>query len=299
MIVCRTPFRISFFGGGTDYPSWYKEHSGMVLSSTINKYSYLTVRSLPPFFDYQYRVRYFQQEFAASIDDIQHPAVKECIKYLNVENGLEIVHNADLPAQSGLGSSSTFTVGLLHALHTLQHKMPAKRELALQAIEVEQDRIGEAVGSQDQTAAAFGGFNIIRFGPGSPSNIDVSPLIIPDQKLQDLQEHLLLCFTGFARTASTVAKVQIEATPSKEAELNRMYQLCEDAVSLLLSKDATLHSFGELLNEQWSVKRSLTDIVTNSKIDEIYEMGLRNGATGGKLLGAGGGGVHAIFCSKI
>ena len=298
MIICRTPFRVSFFGGGTDYPAWYKNNPGLTLSSTINKYSYLTVRRLPPFFDYQYRIRYFKQEFANEATQIEHPSVRECIKYLNIENGLEIVHNADLPAQSGLGSSSTFTVGLLHALQTLQHKMPTKRELALQAIDVEQNRIGEAVGSQDQTAAAFGGMNIIKFGPGLTRHIDVSPLIVAEHRLEELQDHLLLCFTGFARTAATVAQVQIDATPDRAAELTKMHQLCEEAISILLDEATPLSVFGELLNEQWRMKRSLTDRISNEKIDEIYDVGMKNGAMGGKLLGAGGGGFMLFFAPK-
>ena len=163
MIICRTPLRISFFGGGTDYPAWYKNHNGVVISATINKYSYIMARWLPPFFKYRHRIRYYHKEEAKSIQEIKHPSVRECAKYLKIKRGLEIVHTADLPAQSGLGSSSTFTVGMLHALHSLQNYMPTKRELALQAIHIEQEKIGEAVGSQDQVAASFGGINKIEF----------------------------------------------------------------------------------------------------------------------------------------
>lgn len=296
MIICRTPFRISFFGGGTDYPVWYKENGGSVISATINKYSYITARWLPPFFDYKYRVRYFQQEHAATLDDIQHPSVRECARYLKIEDGLEIVHNADLPARSGLGSSSTFTVGMLHTLHTLQNYMPTKRELALQAIHVEQELIGEAVGSQDQTAAAFGGLNQIKFD--SVREIDVNPIIVSQERLQDLQDNLLLCFTGFARTASEVAKSQIAETPKIMNELRTMQSLCDEALSCLVNRQAPVSDLGKLLHEQWLIKRGLTKQISNDKIDEIYDTAMKCGALGGKLLGAGGGGFMLFYAPK-
>ncbi len=296
MIICRTPFRISFFGGGTDYPVWYREHGGSVISATINKYSYITARWLPPFFDYKYRIRYFHKEETRTIEEIQHPSVRECARYLNIQDGLEIVHNADLPAQSGLGSSSTFTVGMLHTLHTLQNYMPTKRELALQAIHVEQDRIGEAVGSQDQTAAAFGGLNQIRFN--GIREIDVDPIIISEDRLHQLQENLLLIFTGFARTASEVAKNQIAVTTNKIDELRAMKSLCDQALGYLTNPKVSLDEFGKLLSEQWYIKRGLTKQISNPKIDEIYETGLKYGALGGKLLGAGGGGFMIFYAPK-
>ena len=204
MIISRTPFRISFFGGGTDYPVWYKKHGGCVISTTINKYSFITARYLPPFFNYKYRIRYYNHEETQTVGEIKHPSVRECAKYLEINKGLEIVHNADLPAQSGLGSSSTFTVGLLNTLHALQNYMPTKRELALSAIHVEQNLIGESVGSQDQTAAAFGGLNKISFN--NVQVIDVDPIIISNERRTELQDNLMLFFTGFARSASNVAK---------------------------------------------------------------------------------------------
>jgi len=293
MIICRTPFRISFFGGGTDYPLWYREHGGAVISSTINKYSYITARWLPPFFDYKHRIRYFLKEESQTIEEIQHPSVRECARFLNVEAGMEIVHSADLPARSGLGSSSTFTVGMLHTLHTLQNYMPTKRELTLQALHIEQERIGEAVGSQDQTAAAFGGLNHIRFN--SLREIEVDPIIISQKRLQELQDNLLLVFTGFARTAAEVAKAQIAITPSKTDELLTMKGLCDQAFSYLTNPSVSLDEFGKLLNEQWRIKRALTSQISNPKIDEIYESGLKHGALGGKLLGAGGGGFMLFY----
>ena len=265
-----------------------------MISATINKYSYITTRRLPPFFDYKHRIRYFQQEQAQSLEEIQHPSVRECARYLGIEEGLEVVHNADLPARSGLGSSSTFTVGMLHSLHTLRHHMPTKRELALQAIHVEQQRIGEAVGSQDQTAAAFGGLNHIRFN--GVREIDVEAIIISQERLQQLQENLLLCFTGFARTAAEVAKTQIEVTSQREKELRTMQKLCEEGLDKLTNQNCSLDEFGKLLNEQWHIKRGLTEHITNTKIDEIYETGMQYGALGGKTPGCGRWRIHAVLC---
>jgi len=293
MVICRTPLRISFFGGGTDYPIWYNEHGGAVISATINKYSYITARWLPPYFDYRHRIRYYQQEQVKSIDEIKHPSVRECARYLNVKEGLEIVHNADIPAQSGLGSSSAFTVGMLHTLHTLQNRMPTKRQLAEEAIHVEQNLIGEAVGSQDQTAAAFGGLNVIRFE--KLRGLDVSPLPLSSNRLQKFQESLMLIFTGFSRSASEIAKIQIEATPKKTNELTRMAHLCDTGLKILVDEQISLDEFGLLLNEQWAIKRSLTSKTTNEELDIIYELGINNGATGGKLLGAGGGGFMLFY----
>jgi D-glycero-alpha-D-manno-heptose-7-phosphate kinase len=267
-----------------------------VISATVNKYSYITARWLPPFFDYKHRIRYFLKEETQTIDEIQHPSVRECARHLNIQDGLEIVHNADLPARSGLGSSSTFTVGMLHTLYTLQNYMPTKRELALQAIHIEQERIGEAVGSQDQTAAAFGGLNQIRFN--GVREIDVDPIIISQDRLHQLQDNLLLVFTGFARTAAEVAKTQIAVTPKKADELVTMKGLCDQALSYLTNPKVSLDEFGKLLNEQWRIKRGLTNRISNPKIDDIYETGLKHGALGGKLLGAGGGGFMLFYAPR-
>ena len=294
MVTSRTPFRISFFGGGTDYPTWYRKNGGSVISTTINKYCYLSCRFLPPFFDYNYRVRYYYNELVNSVDDIKHPSVRACIKKLGIEKGLDIVHNADLPAQSGLGSSSTFTVGLLNALHALDHYMPTKRELALEAINIEQGILKENVGSQDQTAAAFGSLNRIRFG--GVSEMEVEQIIIPPERIAELQGNLLLFFTGFTRNADSVAEEQIKNTPKKSSELNRMMELVDQAQGILLSKSDNLDEFGKLLDEQWQLKRSMTSLISNSSIDEIYEAALENGALGGKLLGAGSGGHILFYC---
>ena len=293
MIISRTPFRISFFGGGTDYPIWYEKHGGIVISATINKYCFITARYLPPFFKYKHKIRYYQHEETHNLDEIKHPSVRECAKFLKIDRGIEIVHSADLPAQSGLGSSSTFTVGLLNTLHALQNYMPTKRELALEAIHIEQNLIGENVGSQDQTAAAFGGLNKISFNDSS--NIDIEPIIISNERVSELQKNLMLFFTGFARTASEIAKKQIEITPSKKNELNTMKEICNESLRLLTNNKESLTQFGKLLNEQWKIKRSLTSKISNKDIDLIYSAGIKAGALGGKLLGAGGGGFMLFY----
>jgi len=295
MIICRTPTRISFFGGGTDYPVWYRENYGLVISTTINKYSYITVRYLPKIFDYNFRVRYFSTEQTQSLEEIRHPSVRECARSLGIYKGFEVIHHADLPAGSGLGSSSTFTVGMLHSFYSLLNYMPTKRELALKALEVEQQIIGESVGSQDQVSAAFGGFNLIKFG--GENEFEVDPIVIGREKLHELQDKLLLCFTGFSRSASEIAQHQISMTPGRIKELGAMSDLTREALDILTS-GRQLDDFGALLNEQWRIKRSLTAYISTPEIDQIYEVAIRNGALGGKLLGAGGGGFMLFYADK-
>ncbi|MBF0227705.1 MAG: kinase [Desulfobacterales bacterium] len=293
MIITRTPFRISFFGGGTDYPVYYKEHGGSVLSTTINKYCYITCRYLPPFFEHKYLIRYSKNEVIQSIEEIQHPSVRECLKFVGIEKGIEMVHTADVPAMSGIGSSSSFTVGFLNAIYALQGKMVTKRKLALDAIYVEQELIKEHVGSQDQVAASFGGFNKIDFGGNE--EIFVQPITITEEKLQYLQDRLLFYFTGFARFSSDIAKEQIKQTPKKITELSHMKEMVDESIRILNGRAENIDNFGKLLHESWKLKRSLTSKITNDKIDEIYEAGIRSGATGGKICGAGGGGFILFF----
>lgn len=293
MIISRTPFRVSFFGGGTDYPAFYEENGGAVLSTSINKYCYVICRYLPPFFDYKYAIRYRKREETKSISEIQHPSVRECLNFLNFDRGVEIQHNADLPAMSGLGSSSAFTVGLLNALYALKGKMTTKRQLALDATHVEQDRIKESVGSQDQTIAAFGGLNKIEFG--GPRKIMVYPITIDQDKLNSLQDHFMLFFTGFPRNAADIAAEQVRKTPEKQKELKAMMEMVDEALSILNGSQDRLMDFGKLLHETWKIKRSLTQHITNPFIDEVYEAAMESGALGGKLLGAGGGGFMLFF----
>jgi D-glycero-alpha-D-manno-heptose-7-phosphate kinase len=293
MIISRTPFRISFFGGGTDYPAWYTKHEGAVLATTINKYCYITARYLPPFFNYKYRIRYNEKEEAKTISDIKHPSVRECLTYLNFDQGVEIQHNGDLPAGIGIGSSSSFTVGLLHVLYALRGKLVTKRQLALEAIHIEQDIINENVGSQDQTSAAFGGFNRIDFD--SEHTIQVTPITLSKQKMQLFQDHLMLFFTGFPRTASEIAGEQIKKIPDREKELKRFYEMVNEATSILDGSMSDFTDFGKLMHESWMIKRKLTSLITTPAIDKIYKTALDAGALGGKILGAGGGGCILFF----
>lgn len=293
MIISRTPFRISFFGGGTDYPIWYEENGGVVLSTTINKYCYISCRYLPPFFNYNYRIRYTLREETQDISEIKHPSVRECLKFLKINTGIEMVHTSDLPAQSGIGSSSSFTVGLLNALYALKGKMVTKRQLALDAIYVEQNLIKENVGSQDQVATAFGGFNKIEFG--GDEKIFVQPITINQEKLNLLHEHLMLFFTGFSRNASEIAGEQIRNVSLKKSELKIMREMVEKAINILNGSSGGINDFGKLLHESWKIKKSLSGLISTPTIDHIYETALSAGATGGKLLGAGGGGFLLIF----
>lgn len=293
MIISRTPLRISFFGGGTDYPVWFREHGGAVLSTAIDKCCYITTRWLPPFFEYQSRVSYSRIENVNENVDIQHPSVRECLKFLNVAGGIEIHHVADLPARTGLGTSSAFTVGLLLSLYALKNQMRDKNALAADAIHVEQNLIGEAVGSQDQVSAAFGGFNRINFN--RDDSFEVRRILTAPARLAELEQNLALYFTGFSRIASEIAQEQLKVTPQKTKELQTMLQMVDEAEQILTSPTRALDEFGRLLNEGWKLKRSLTQKISNSHIDEIYQAGLEAGALGGKLLGAGGGGFMLLY----
>ncbi|WP_215778424.1 MULTISPECIES: hypothetical protein [unclassified Paludibacterium] len=293
MIITRTPFRISFFGGGSDYPAWYREHGGSVLATSINKYCYISCRRLPPFFEHKHRIVYSQIENVQTIDAIQHPAVRAILQWMNVDDGLEIHHDGDLPARSGLGSSSSFTVGLLHALYGMQGKMVSQEKLAADAIHVEQNVIGENVGSQDQISAAIGGFNRIEFHKND--SFDASPVILPANRKEELRSHLMLFFTGFSRIASEVAKSKVENLKNREKELNHMRAMVDEAIGLLQDSREPIERFGQLLHTSWLYKRSLSDRVSTPEIDEIYQSALDAGALGGKILGAGGGGFLLLF----
>ena len=292
MIISRTPYRISFFGGGTDYPAWYREHGGAVIATTINKYCYLTCRYLPPFFEHRFRVVYSKIEDCQTIDEIKHPAVREVLRYLQVDRGLEIHHDGDLPARSGMGSSSSFTVGLLHALYALQGQMPGKHRVAMESIHIEQDLLQETVGSQDQVLAAYGGFNHIMFLPNG--EISVRPLTLAPDRIQELNAHLMLFYTGIKRTASDIAESYVRDIESKKRQLRIMKDLVEESISILTS-GREMALFGELLHETWQLKRSLSGKVTNPQVDEMYREALAAGALGGKITGAGGGGFMLFF----
>ena len=293
MIINKTPFRISFFGGGTDYPVWYRENQGAVLSTTIDKYCYITIRYLPPFFPHKHRIVYSKIEMVNDINEILHPAVRATLNFLKINKGLEIHHDGDLPARTGMGSSSAFTVGLLNSLYGLKGVMISKDRLAKEAIYIERDVLKESVGSQDQVAAAHGGFNKISFAGND--EIKIEPITLTEARIKELESHLVLYFTGFSRYASEVAKTQIEKTPDRKRELTLMYQMVDTAVNILNDENKNILEFGKLLNETWQLKKSLTDKISTPEIDDIYQRALEVGAVGGKLLGAGGGGFLLLF----
>lgn len=295
MIITRTPFRISFFGGGTDYPQWFQNHGGSVLSTTIDKYCYITCRQLPPFFEHKHRIVYSKIESVKTVQEISHPSVRACLNYIGGDQGYEIHHDGDLPARSGLGSSSSFTVGLLNALYGINGKMSSKEFLAKDAIYVEQELIGENVGSQDQIAAAFGGLNKIQLNRSG--NFNVNPVILNGSRRDELNQHLMLFFTGLSRIASTVADAQIKNIENRHRELSIMYSMVDQAISILQDSTESILSFGRLLHESWMLKRTLSEKISTTEIDEIYQSAINAGAVGGKLLGAGGGGFLVLFAA--
>lgn len=292
MIISRTPFRISFFGGGTDYPVWYQKNTGAVLSTSIDKYCYITIRYLPPFFEHKHRIVYSLIESVKSDDEIRHPVVKAMFNFFKIDKGLEIHHDGDLPARAGLGSSSAFTVGMLNSLYALKGNIISKDNLAKQAIHIERDILKENVGSQDQIAVARGGFNKIVFL--NDHNFRVEPVTLQKERIKQLQEHLMLVFTGFSRFASEIAVEQIKNTPNKKKELQAMYGMVNRAVDIL-NNNGDIVDFGKLLHEAWQIKKRLSGKISNTMIDSIYEGALKKGAIGGKLLGAGGGGFMLLF----
>ncbi len=292
MIINRTPYRISFFGGGTDFPAWFRKHGGAVLAASIDKYCYLTCRYLPPFFEHRIRLVYSRIESCHRVDDIVHPSVREVLRYLKIDRGVEIHHDGDLPARSGMGTSSSFTVGLLHALYALKGFMPSKHQLAEESIHIEQEVLKETVGSQDQISAAYGGFNHISFLPNG--NFSVRPITLTQERLKELNSHLMLFYTGIQRTSSNIAESYVNDMEARRRQLRIMKDLIEESISILNNGD-DLCGFGELLHEAWQAKRSLSAAVSNSFVDEIYESAVSAGAIGGKLTGAGGGGFMLLF----
>ncbi|MBY0282013.1 MAG: kinase [Alphaproteobacteria bacterium] len=295
MIISRTPFRVSFFGGGTDYAPWYQEHGGEILAATINKYCYINCRYLPHFFEHKNRIVWSKVEMVKEIDEIEHPSVRETLRFLNIQEGVEIHHDGDLPARSGLGSSSAFTVSLLNALYALKGTMVSKMELAKQAIHVEQNLMKECVGVQDQIQTAFGGLNHIKIHPNH--SFVVNPLIISAKKMQDLEGSLMLFFTGVSRTASDIAKSQVQSIANKQNELRLMQDLVAEGIKILTQSD-DLNDFGCLLHQGWLLKRSLTNKISTDSINDVYEKAMKAGALGGKVLGAGGGGFMLFFVPK-
>ena len=289
MIITRTPYRLSFFGGGTDYNAWFEENGATILAAAVARYCYISVRRLPPFFEHKTRVVYSHIESVQDHSSIQHPAVRGCLQYLNCQEGLEIHHDGDMPARSGIGSSSSFTVGLLHALHGLQSRMMDKRELAEQAIYVEQKLLGESVGLQDQIMAAYGGFQIIELGPGPIWQ--TQEIVTSQDYLKTLQSHVLMGFSGISRTADQHAKAKIDNIRKGKttSELREIQAIAVEAVQLVKHK-SSVRELGRLLDESWQLKRRLAAGLSSDWMDDLYRSAIGAGAYGGKLMGAGGGG---------
>jgi D-glycero-alpha-D-manno-heptose-7-phosphate kinase len=299
MIIARSPLRISFFGGGTDFPEWYLKNSGEVISTTIDKYTYVLLRKLPPFFKFKYRLRYFENEFINNIDEIKHPTIKAILKNIHDDkSGLDISHNSDLPAQSGLGSSSAFTVALVQAMIGLNGKTINKYDLAEKSTQIEQNILGECVGSQDQFASSFGGFNSIKFNTNNRKII--TPININQNRIKALLESSVLFFTGFSRTASTIESDKLKHLEKNHYQLEEINSITQEAKKILYSdsrNNKMISDLSLLLNETWQIKKRLSKKVTSDKIDEIFNVAKKNGALAGKLLGAGGGGF-VLFLVK-
>ncbi|MBQ5399461.1 MAG: kinase [Ruminococcus sp.] len=292
MIITRTPFRMSFFGGGTDMENYFRENGGAVLSTTFDKYCYVNVRHLPRFFEYTTELTYSKSERISNVDDIKHPAIRNAMKMLDMHE-IRLTYDADLPARSGLGTSSSFAVGMLNAFYALKGKYADKKKLADDAIYLERELCEEAGGWQDQIAASFGGLNRINF---SEDGYEVLPIIISPERKRALNDNLLMFFTGFTRFSSDVQKANSSSSPKeKNAMLKEMHRLVDDAEKVLTDKNADLDDFGRLLDHTWKLKRQTGSAVSTNSIDDLYAKGVEAGALGGKLLGAGGGGFLVFY----
>ena len=294
MIISKTPVRISFFGGGTDYPEYFNEYGGSVLSTTIDKYVYITINKIGGLLDEKYRIAYKKVELCNTIEDIEHPSVRETLRNMNIEDGLDINIFSDLPARTGLGSSSSFTVGLLNALYAFEGKVKSKLDYAKEAIYIEKDILQENVGVQDQFAAAVGGLNYMKL---SSSGYEVNPIILSKERKRQLDSNLLLYYTGISRFATEVLKEQVENTKKKKVmiELKDIYDMVQDGMKILSDSAIPLSDFGYLLDKTWQAKKKLSSAISSGSIDEMYEIAMRSGAFGGKLLGAGGGGFFLFY----
>lgn len=291
MIITKTPFRMSFFGGGTDMESFFMENGGAVLSTTFDKYCYVNVRHLPRFFDYSTELSYAKIERVTDVNDIQHPAIREAMKMLDMHE-IRLTYEADLPARSGLGTSSSFAVGMINAFYALKGKYADKKKLADAAIYLERELCKEAGGWQDQIAASYGGFNRINF---NSDGYEVLPLIINPERKRQLDNNLMMFFTGFTRFSSDVQKANASNKADKVNQLKEMLALVDEAEKVLVDKQSDLDEFGRLLDHTWRIKRKTGNTVSTNSIDELYDKGLKAGALGGKLLGAGGGGFLVFY----
>lgn len=291
MIITKTPFRMSFFGGGTDIESYFRENGGAVLSTTFNKYCYVNVRHLPRFFDYTTELSYSKTERVTNLETIQHPAIRNAMKMLDMHE-IRLTYEADLPARSGLGTSSSFAVGMLNAFYALKGKYADKKRLADEAIYLERELCNEAGGWQDQIAASFGGFNRINF---NADGYEVLPVIINPERKKELNSNIMMFFTGFTRFSSDVQKANNVTADDKRSQLREMYSLVDEAERVLTDKNTSLDEFGYLLDHTWKLKRQTGSLISTNSIDGLYQHGIEAGALGGKLLGAGGGGFLMFY----
>ncbi len=294
MIITQTPLRASFLGGGTDYPEYFSKYGGATLGASIDKYTYISVTPLTKFFDHRIRVSYSKTELCRTLDEIQHPSVRECLRYMEIDSGVEIVVVNDLPARTGLGSSSSFTVGLLLALHAFKGELVSQEKLAEEAVHIERDRIKERVGLQDQYTCALGGIIYLEFR--DQRKVTVTPIVIPQDRLKGLQERLMVFYTGLQRNAHDTLAQQIERTETGDItpQLNQLQNLVRQGIEVLCNGH-DLDAFGDLLHQAWMIKRELSETITNPFIDGAYDRARRAGAVGGKLLGAGNGGFLLLY----
>lgn len=292
MIISRTPFRISFFGGGTDFPEFFGEHGGAVLAGAINKFCYITVHRLPPFFKYRFKANYARMEMVQNVRDFEHPLVRECMRRFPTRECMEVAHVADLPGRTGLGSSSSFTVGLLHALHAYHRHRATPEQLAREAVDVERRKVGDPGGWQDQYVAAYGGF--LRLDFSGRNRVAVTRLSVPRSRIAELEKHLLLFYMGFEQTAQHILEKQRKRARKNEAALREMRQMVDEA-ERIMQGHGSLRPFGELLHDAWLRKQSLANGITTTEIDRAYAAARRAGALGGKILGAGGRGFLLLF----
>jgi D-glycero-alpha-D-manno-heptose-7-phosphate kinase len=293
MIISKTPFRVSLFGGGTDYPAWFQAHGGAVIGFAIDKYCYVSIRRLPPFFEHRSRIVYSKIEAVSSVAEIEHPAVRGILQDLELHDGVEIHHDGDMPAWSGIGSSSSFTVGMLNAATRLSGRALDRETLAKEAIRVEQQVLGEPVGCQDQIWAAFGGMNRIEFQ--TDGSFKVSGLEIPKPRRDKLMENFMLFFTGRTRRSDTIAKDIVARIGNHQSDLGAIRAMVDDAEEIITRPDRNLDDLGHLLRSSWTLKRGLSPLVSTPELDTLHDRGIEAGALGGKLLGAGGGGFFLFY----
>lgn len=294
MLFAKIPYRASLFGGGTDFPEWFEKNNSLVISTTINKYATIGLRYLPPFFDHKYRIVYSKIDLVNKIDQISHPVVKAAFKFYREKKGIELLYHGDLPARSGIGTSSSFTVGLIYLLHKLHNKNISKNELAKQAIKIERDVLQEEGGWQDQIIVANGGFKFINF---QKKSFSIENININKKSIKKLSNSLLIFYTGGNRNSYDIQKNFKKKISSLNPELNSIYQIALEAKKIILS-EKNYRDLGPLMNETWQIKKKLNNLTSNQKIDEIYNLALKSGATGGKLLGAGSAGFLILYCSR-